>query len=309
MSPLEWNSGVTTIAVTGATGFIGRQLVTSGTNAGLRMIGLGRRELEGDVDRQLRGCDALVHLAARAHVLEAAAAGDAAEFDRVNVDLTRRVAHAARASGVRRLVHVSSAGVLGRVSPPEGFNDWSQASPHDAYTHSKLAAEEALRREFDRDLELVIVRPPLVYGPGAPGNFARLVSVVQSGWPLPFGGLSAPRSMIGLRNLCDFLRLVAVHPAAQGPSLLVADAETPSVAELMTELALALGRPARLFSVPLSVLQAAFGAIGRGAELERLAAPFVLRPGLALERLGWNPPYAFRQEISWAVTELARAGQ
>jgi nucleoside-diphosphate-sugar epimerase len=158
-----------------------------------------------------------------------------------------------------------------------------------------------LQREFGDDLELVVVRPPLVYGPEAPGNFGRLLGLVKRGWPLPFGGLSAPRSMVGLRNLCDFLWLAATHPAAPGLRALVADAEASSVAELVIGLGRALGRPARIVTVPQSALQAAFAVLGRASDFERLASPFLLRPHLAHQCLGWIPPYGFADELAWAV--------
>jgi nucleoside-diphosphate-sugar epimerase len=289
------------LAVTGAGGFIGREFVCSTRGLGWPVQALGRPELGAGLESRLSGCEAVVHLAARAHVLEAQAAADSAEFERSNVDLTRRVAAAARSAGVRRLVFVSSAGVLGRASPPGGFHDASPVAPHDAYTRSKLAAEEALQGEFAADLELVIVRPPLVYGPQAPGNFARLLGLIRRGWPLPFGALDAPRSMLGLRNLCDALRIAAVHPQAPGLRLLVADAQSPSVSELVAGLAQALGRRPRLLAVPEPVLRSAFAALARSADFERLSAPFLLRGRLAWETLGWTPPHPWDEELAWAV--------
>jgi nucleoside-diphosphate-sugar epimerase len=294
-------SPVSALAVTGASGFVGREFVRSTRELGWTVVPLGRGELVSGLERRLVGCESLVHIAGRAHVLEAGAAADTAEFDRSNVELTREVARAARSAAVRRLVFVSSAGVLGSASPPEGFNDDSPTAPHDAYTRSKLAAECMLRVEFARDLEVVVVRPPLVYGPDAPGNFGRLLRLVRRGWPLPFGGLDARRSMVGLRNLCDFLRLATAHSAAPGLSMLVADAESPSVAELAVAFGCALGNPTRLLNVPPPVLRAAFAACGRGRDFERLTAPFLVRPRLALEALGWTPPYRFAQELAWSV--------
>jgi nucleoside-diphosphate-sugar epimerase len=289
------------VAVTGASGFIGREFVRSTRGLGWPVLALGRPELGAGLESRLHGCEAIVHLAARAHVLGAEAAADSAEFARSNVDLTRRVAAAARSAGVRRLVFVSSAGVLGRASPAAGFHDHSPAAPHDAYTRTKLAAEEMLHSEFSADLELVIVRPPLVYGPQAPGNFARLLGLVRRGWPLPFGALDAPRSMLGLRNLCDALRVAAVHPLAPGLRLLVADAQSPSVSELVAGLARALGRRPRLLAVPEPLLRSVFAALGRSADFERLSAPFMLRGRLARETLGWTPPHAWEEELAWAV--------
>lgn len=291
------------VAVTGASGFIGREFVRSTRCLGWAVLALGRAETGPGLESRLRGCETLVHLAARAHVLDAGAAADSAEFERSNVDLTRYVAGAACSAGVRRLVFVSSAGVLGRASPPAGFDDDSPVAPHDAYTRSKLAAEEMLQREFAGPLELVIVRPPLVYGPQAPGNFARLLGLVRRGWPLPFGALSAPRSMIGVRNLCDALCVAAAHPQAPGLRILVADTQSPSVAELAASIAEALNRPSRLVDVPEPMLRTFFALIGRSADFERLASPYVIRGRLARERLEWTPPYRWDEELAWAVQD------
>jgi len=297
---------VTRLAITGAGGFIGREFVSSTRALGFEVVPLGRTELEASPDQHIAGCHAVVHLAARAHVLESAAAADLDAFERSNVELTRAVAGAACRAGVARFVFVSSAGVLGRQSPPGGFDDNSRPAPHDAYTRSKLAAEEMLLDEFQGSVEIVIVRPPLVYGPDAPGNFGRLVRLVRRGWPLPLGALDAPRSMIGLRNLCDALRRVATAPEANGLRLLVADRESPSVAGLVAEMAVALGRRSRLWPVPPPVLRLAFGAVGRGQDFERLAAPFLLRPVLVPDRLGWHAPHRFADELRWAIASAGR---
>jgi UDP-glucose 4-epimerase len=292
---------VNAVAVTGAGGFIGREFVRSTRALAWTVVPLSRADLATGLELQLRGCESVVHLAARAHVLDAGEAADHAGFERSNVDLTRRVANAALGAGVRRLVFASSAGVLGRASPPDGFSDDSPVAPHDAYTRSKLAAEEMLQHEFARALEVVIVRPPLVYGPHAPGNFARLLGLVRRGWPLPFGALHAPRSMVGLRNLCDVLRVAAAHPHAPGLRMLVADADAPGVAELVAGIARSLNLPARLVDVPEPLLRGAFALVGRSTDYQRLASPYLIRGTLARERLGWTPAYRWDEELAWAL--------
>ncbi len=295
---------MTVIAVTGASGFIGSEFIRSTTALGWQAIPILRNDLSEDrLLARLSGCDAVVHLAGRAHIVVVKSSQDEQEFRPANVQLTQSVADAACRAGVRRFVFVSSAGVLGRASPPAGFSDASVSAPHDAYTQSKLAAEDMLFREFDGGMEIVVVRSPLVYGPDAPGNFGRLVGLVRLGIPLPLGALRAPRSMVGLRNLCDLLCRTSVHPAAPGMRMLVADAETRCVADLVSDIAMELGRRARVLAVPGSVLRAGLWLAGRSADFDRLAAPFVVHAEQARHRLGWSPPYRFEDELAWSLAE------
>jgi len=298
---------VATIAVSGSSGFVGRHLCAWLDRHGHEARSLRRQELDAGPLETLRGADALVHLAARAHVLNDPARDPYAEFFASNVQLTRRIAAACVVNGVRRLVFVSSAGVLGKSSPLAGFDDSSPAAPHDDYTRSKLAAEQMLLDEFADALEIVIVRPPLVYGPDAPGNVARIMRLALSGWILPVGGLDAPRSMISVRNLCDVLTCAAKSPNGKGLRILVADAEITSVARLTHAIAKAGGKHARIMRVPPAALAAALRIVNRQADLHRLLQPFVLRGSLAADELGWKPRLPFADEIAWSVA--ARGGR
>jgi len=255
----------------------------------------------------LRGANAVIHLAARAHRLRETAADPAREFHEANVGATRVIAQACVTAGVRRLVFVSSAGVLGNRSPMEGFTDDSPAEPHDDYTRSKLAAEEMLRSEFDEQMEIVVLRPPMVYGPGAPGNFARIVKAVQSGFPLPIGDLRAPRSLISVRNLCDAMFLAATSDIGTVRPMLVADREVTSVAELAAAMAEAMGRRDRTFAVPTQFLAAALRLVGRSVDLHRLSEPFVLRGSLASSVMGWSPRFDFASELAWTIQSTSGA--
>jgi nucleoside-diphosphate-sugar epimerase len=292
---------MTTIAVTGATGFIGRQLIQHIEAAGHVALPLSR-PLDPAVGWVIPpGADTLVHLAGRAHVIRESAADPVHAFYDSNVALTRNLANAASRAGVHRFVFISSAGVLGDASPPGGFNDDSPPRPYDAYSQSKWEAEELLRTMKPLGLETVIIRPPLVYGPGARGNFARLRRAVESGWPLPVGGLRSPRSMVGLRNLCDLIFTAALDARAADSTMLVADNETVSIAELVSMLCLLAGRQPRTFRVPGPVLASLLRLVGRGADVARLTHSLEVRPQRVLDLLGWRPPYSLAQELRWTM--------
>lgn len=294
---------MTVIAVTGASGFVGRHFCEAARLAGVTVRPV-RRTPHGpaDIEQSLQGVDTVVHLAARVHRRADVAVESQAAFRKDNVELTGQVAAACRAMGVARLVFVSSAGVLGKFSPPGGFDDTSLPAPHDAYTRSKLSAEELLKQRFADGVEIVIIRPPLVYGPGAAGSFARIAKLATSGWPLPLGAMNSPRSMISVRNLSDLLLKATRAPDAAGLCMLAADAELTSVAELVRSIAAAAGRKARLVNAPPSAVAMGLRLLGRASEYPSLAMPFVLRGSVAIERLGWAPPYRQADELRWTVT-------
>jgi len=288
------------IAVTGSGGFIGRHLCDLASRTGIELRTIPRGAFgESGLPSLLSGVDAVVHLAAKAHDRQAREDDPDGAFEADNVVVTRRIGDACKAAGVRRLVFVSSAGVLGASSPPEGFTDASPPAPHDAYTRSKLAAETLLRNGYADCLDTVIIRPPLVYGPGAKGSFARLMDLATTDWPLPLGAMTAPRSLISVRNLCDLLLRVTQAPSAGGLCLLVADAETTSIAELARSIRAAVGRPSRVFSIPPAMLSTALRLAGRGGDVPRLVEPFVVRASSALAMLGWAPPHRLQDEILW----------
>ena len=295
------------LAVSGATGFVGGHLSRWLPSQQCVAQPLSRAMIgSADLPVALRGMDAVIHLAARAHRLRDAATDPAREFHEVNVGITRVMAQACVSAGVKRFVFVSSAGVLGSRSPTDGFTDASSAAPHDDYTRSKLAAEQMLTTEFGGRLEVVILRPPMVYGPGAPGNFDRILKAVLTGFPLPLGGLRAPRSLISVRNLCDVMLRAATCSSVEARPILVSDREVTSVAELAAAIAEAVGRRNRGFIVPASMLSAALKLAGRSGDLHRLLEPFVLRGSLACSSLGWSPEFEFAHELEWTVRATGR---
>jgi len=291
-----------TIAVTGSSGFVGRQFCQVASRAGFLVRPIPRAAIGGaDLPHLLRGVDCVVHLAARAHDRPASVDDPIGALEADNVGLTQRVADACRVAGVSRLIFISSAGVLGRCSPPGGFSDASPPAPHDAYTRSKLAAEELLRTHYAESLDTVIIRPPLVYGPGAKGSFSRVMKLASTGWALPLAAMTAPRSLISVRNLCDLLLHVVRASEVRGLCLLAADAETTSVAELVRFLRAAGGRPPRLLNVPPALVAAALVLAGRRRDVPGLSMPFVVRGSAALAELGWVPPHRLQDEILWTV--------
>ena len=299
------------ILVTGASGFVGtalcRELIARrhtvrGTVRKLGPPGAASPELlqvpipdiAAEFDRRalLDGVDAVVHLAAIAH----RSAGTEAEIRRVNVDGTVRLAEAA-AGLVRRFVFLSSVKVHGEDSGSGAYREADAPRPEDPYGRSKLEAEHALTGIAARSgMELVLIRPPLAYGPGVKANFLRLLGWVDSGFPLPFASVRNRRSLIYLGNLVDAIARCAEHPAARGP-FLVSDEETVSTPGLVSRIARALGRPARLVPAPPALLLAAGTIAGRRGEVRRLIGNLVVDPSRARRLLDWRPPYALDEGL------------
>ncbi|MEJ6024058.1 NAD-dependent epimerase/dehydratase family protein [Ramlibacter sp. PS4R-6] len=286
------------VVVTGATGFIGRGLVARLAGEGRALVALGRRELEardGSLERAFDGAGCVVHLAARAH-----RAGSAADFE-ADVALTRSLARIAKQGGVRRFVHVSSVGVLGTRTRGTAFTEATPPAPREPYAHAKWHAEQALQGELAAGAtEWTILRPSMVYGPHAPGNFARLVRAVQRGWPLPLAGVRNRRQLLALDNLVDAIVCGADHPDAARRTFLVADAEPVSTPELVALIAQGLGASARLWPLPATMLEAAARATGRGRMADSLLGDLEIDCN-ALRSLGWQPRVAPREGIVQAA--------
>jgi nucleoside-diphosphate-sugar epimerase len=200
-----------------------------------------------------------------------------------------RLAEAAAAAGVSRFVFVSTAGVTGQKSSDRPLREADPAGPATPYAAAKLAAEEGLRRwSGDTGIACAIVRPPMVYGPDAPGNPGRLLSLVARGWPLPLAGVKNDRSLVGVENLADFLLCCASHPAAAGQTFNIADGSVSTV-ELVRILAEGAGRPARLVTVPPSLLRLGARLIGRASLFEQVCGSLVLDCSRAKALLSWQP--------------------
>ena len=310
------------IAVTGASGFVGRALCQALAGQGVPFRAVVRTpdailpqawvvgNIGSDTDwtAALQGVSCIVHCAARVHVMHDTETDPLAAFRRVNVEGTRQLAHSAARAGVRRLVFLSSLKVLGeQTAPGLRFNSDTLPAPEDAYGRSKWEAEQALWAISElTGLEVVVVRPPLVHGPGVKANFLRLMQAVARGLPLPFGQVHNQRSLLALGNLTDLLQLCTRHPDAPGQVFLASDDQDVSTPELVRELAAAMGRPPRLLPVPVSWLRWAGRLTGRLHQIERLIGSLQVDIGHTREVLDWSPRLTLQQGLRLTVQGFTR---
>jgi nucleoside-diphosphate-sugar epimerase len=295
------------VLVTGANGFVGRCLCRVLRESGMRVRGAVRSAIEtvdsdpvvvGDIGADtpwrsaLDGIDAVVHLAARVHVMRDTALDPQAAFDAVNLHGTTHLAQQARAAGVKRFVFVSSAKVHGESTTARPYTEDQAPQPQDPYAISKWAAEQALPGIAGSDMKLAILRPPLVYGPHVRGNFLALLKAVQRGWPLPLGAIDNRRSLLYVDNLADAILRCVTHPAAAGATFLISDRQDLSTPELVRALAASLEVRARLIDLPPGILRAAATLIGRRAAVERLTGSLQLDTSRIAASLGWSPPFS-----------------
>lgn len=296
-----------TALVTGAAGFVGRALLPLLLATGWEVRALTRGREAGndcnsrivwqhvsglDSDFPLDGCSVVIHLAARVHVMQEWAADSLAEYRRVNVDATERLARRAAAAGVRRFVFLSSVKVNGEeTASGRPFYADDIPAPEDAYGVSKHEAEIALRRVAqETGLEVVIIRPPLVYGPGVKGNFQTMLNWLRFGLPLPLASLQNRRSLVGVANLCDLIQTCLTHPGAANETFLVSDDHDLSTAELLCLAGRAMGHPARLWPFPPSWLQWGAAVIGKRGVARRLCGNLQVDISKTKTSLGWAPP-------------------
>ncbi|MCK6528685.1 SDR family oxidoreductase [Myxococcota bacterium] len=308
------------ILVTGANGFVGRALCPALAAAGhaplaavreasalAAPVGAEARRApdlgpEADWREALRGVDVVVHLAARVHVMRDGSADPLAEFRRVNAAGTRRLAEQAAAAGVRRMVLASSVKVNGEATRGTPFRETDAPAPVDPYGVSKQEAEEALFEVAARgELEAVVLRPPLVYGPGVKGNFLTLLRLCRRALPLPLAAVENRRSLVYAGNLADALVRCATHEAAAGRTFLVRDGEDLSTPALIRAIAAAQGRPARLFPVPPPLLRRSAAVLGRSAVVSRLLDSLQVDDTALRSALGWTPPFTVERGIGETV--------
>ncbi len=301
-----------TILVTGADGFVGKALCERLRYSAVPVCGVVRRlrsslhsnmNVEiGDISAAtdwtlaLKGVSQVVHMAARVHVMKEISLNALAEFRRINVDGTANLARQAAMAGVRRFVFLSSIKVNGEKSfnyCPFSAND--DPAPEDAYGISKYEAEQALWQvAAETDMEVVVLRLPLVYGPGVKGNFLRLMQAIDKRRPLPLGSIQNQRSLVYLGNLVDAIRLCIAHPKAAGKTFLVSDGDDVSTPELVRRIAAALGRRPFLLPVPVAWMHWAGRLLGKEAAVDRLLGSLCVDVSPLREELCWTPPYTMQ---------------
>lgn len=305
------------ILITGANGFVGATLCTALQQRAVAHVATVRAHPQpgqtavGDLSATtswqaaLSGCDCIVHLAARVHVMDEQAGDPLAAFRAINVDATLHLAREAVAAGVRRFVFVSSIKVNGEETSDRPFTAFDIPAPLDPYGQSKLEAELALQElASSTGLELVIVRPPLVYGPGVRANFLNLMKLVNKGLPLPLGAVHNRRSMVAVDNLVDLLILCCRHEQAAGQIFMVSDGQDVSVTELLQQLAQAMHKRVWLLPVPSSWMIAAAWLLGKSAIANRLFGSLQVDIGHTQQRLQWQAPVSMQQALKDTVAHF-----
>ena len=306
------------ILVTGATGFIGnavlrhlladdlaRCIVVAARSGGQQWPEKVLPRVTGDLESStdwsvaLKDVSAVVHCAARVHVMNDTTTDPLVEFRRINVQGTLNLARQAAAAGVRRFVFISSIKVNGEATPLGApfFADDIPA-PLDPYGVSKMEAEKGLCEiSAQTGMEVVIIRPPLVYGPGVKANFAAMMRWLKRGIPLPLGAIHNQRSLVALDNLVDLIVTCLTHPAAANQLFLVSDGEDLSTTQLLRRMGAALGKPARLMPVPVSTLKLAAALVGKPELAQRLCGSLQIDMSKTRELLGWRPPFSVDESL------------
>lgn len=317
---------IATVLITGAAGFVGRNLCTrliqdnysirgtilcteapSKLIVGTEPVPIEPIGLNTDWAQALTGVDTVIHLAARVHVMQETATDPLLEFRRVNLHGTECLARQAAQAGVKRFVFMSTIGVNGSNSGSKAFTEGDDPRPHNPYSVSKLEAEISLREiSAKTGMEVVIVRAPLVYGPGNPGNFLSLLSIIANGIPLPLASVCNLKSFLYVKNLADALAACAIHPSAAGQTYLVSDGEDVSTPELIRRVASALGRPARLFPFPTGLMRFAEKMLGNSTSVEQLVGSLRVDNSKIRRELDWVPPFTMTEGLqetaAWYTT-------
>ncbi|MBS1809820.1 MAG: SDR family oxidoreductase [Acidobacteria bacterium] len=315
------------VLVTGATGFVGRAVCQHLKNSGFEVRKALRKlpeaempesaqvvgDINGNTDwsQALAGVDSIVHLAARVHVMNDAAADPLSEFRKINVDGTVNLAQQAAKANIRRFVFISSIKVNGEKTEGKNFTENDVPAPQDPYGISKLEAEQALQ-EIARQtgLEIVILRPPLMYGPRVKANFYSLMNTIYRGWPLPLGSIQNQRSLLYVDTFADAIKACLLHPNANGKTYLVSDNESVSTSDLVTRLGYFLQRSPRLLNVPVSWMKLGAKCLGKGAVVDRLTSSLVVDSSKIRRELNWSSPYSFdlgiQKTTEWFLTSKSQ---
>jgi UDP-glucose 4-epimerase len=310
------------VMVTGAGGFIGQKLCTVLEESGFDIVPVFRSHQSGcekdlpaavlsktidattDWTNELIDIDVVVHLAARVHVMHGGDANDLSSFRDINAEGTRNIATQAAQAGVNRFIYLSSIKVNGEETTNRPFYFDQPPNPQDSYALSKMEAEDVLRKINETTgMGVVIIRPPLVYGPGVKGNMLALVNILRRGIPLPFGAIDNRRDLVSIYNLCDLIRVCLLHPAAPAHTFLASDNESISTADLIRYIADGLKRNARVFSVPTWMLKLLAGFVGKRKELEKLTGNLQIDSSPTRQVLDWHPPLTVGDSFRKMFTE------
>lgn len=318
------------ILITGINGFVGFPLSEHLLTAGHQVVGAVRSydslsvvnsqidlkeigDIDDGIDWQdcLAGVDCVIHLANRAHVMDEESSNPLALYRKVNTEGTINLAHQAAYAGVKRFIFISSIKVNGEFSlHGQALTSIDQHIPIDPYGLSKYEAEIGLKLIAEQTgLEVVVIRPPLIYGPRVKANFLKLMKLVDQGIPLPFGAIHNQRSMLGLDNLINFIDLCIIHPQAPGQIFLVSDDHDVSTTALLKEIAAAMHRPSRLLPIPQSFIEKLLSLLGQRHISERLCGSLQLDISLAKKLLSWNPPYTFENQLNKTVVDYLSRSQ
>jgi nucleoside-diphosphate-sugar epimerase len=328
------------VLVTGASGFVGRAVCERALALGLKVRGSHRSlnsqvlipvgvekilmaSIEGDTDwsNALAGVDTVIHLAGRAHILQHPRPDDLAIYRKVNTFATERLARMAAAVGVRRFIYISTIKVNGEKTTTAPFTELDLPRPQDAYAVSKWESEEILGKiGAETGLEIIILRPPLVYGGGVRANFERLIRLVERRIPLPLLSVTNRRSLIFVKNLADAILLSASHPNVARQTFFLSDGEDISTPELIRLIADAMHIPTRMFRCPSSLLSVGAGIIGKKTEVNRLFDSLAVDSRRFNSATAWVPPYTLSEGIketieryldnkSMPVEGISRAGR
>ncbi|HEX4947396.1 MAG TPA: SDR family oxidoreductase [Blastocatellia bacterium] len=313
------------VLVTGASGFVGQAVCQHLAESGLSVIKalrnsagdqtdariVGEINAQTDWSQALLGVDSIVHLAARVHVMHDVAADPLSEFRKVNVAGTVNLAQQAAQAGVRRLIFVSSIKVNGEKTEEQQFTEMDKPAPQDPYSISKFEAEQQLQEiAHQTGLEVVILRPPLIYGPRVKANFYQLMNAVYRGWPLPLGSVHNKRSLLYVNTFADAIKVSLTHPNAVGKTFLVSDDESVSTSELVSKLGRHLHRAPRLLNIPVTWMKLGGKFSGKSAAVDRLTSSLVVNSNKIRQDLGWTSPYSFdlgiQKTSEWFLSSKAQ---
>lgn len=309
------------VLVTGTSGFVGQHLVDELKQQKIEYVCIGRQLSNHDIDEfyvvtdlndatawqePMIGCDIVIHLAARVHMMKEKSRNPLDEFRKVNVNGTLTLAKQAAKSGVKRFIYVSTVKVNGESTDLEApFKETDKTNPQDTYGISKFEAEQGLLKLAQQtEMKVVIIRPPLVYGSGVKANFFSLIQIVKRGIPLPLGAIKNKRSYVYVENLVSLIFCCISHPAAANQIFLVSDGCDLSTPELIRKLSNALGIKPRLIAIPQSIVEFIAKLVGKKNLAQRLCGNLQVDISKARQLLNWQPPYTIDAGLKKTVAEL-----